>query len=92
MAVAQPSDDLRFLLTDISGQSVRLSLAPMTDIRWAIDRSYQAIDSVGKLVQAFEAVETTRKRPVVESEHTDGRLRERAGGAGRRQHLDPGGA
>ena len=68
VAVAQPSDDLRFLLADISGQSVRLSLAPMTDIRWAIDRSYQAIDSVGKLVQAFEAVETTRKRPVVEAE------------------------
>ncbi len=68
VAVAQPSDDLRFLLSDISGQSVRLSLAPMTDIRWAIDRSYQAIDSVGQLVQAFEAVETTRKRPVVESD------------------------
>ena len=66
VAVAQPSDDLRFLLTDISGHSVRLSLAPMNDIRWAIDRSYQAIDSVGQLVQAFEAVETSRKRPVVE--------------------------
>ncbi len=67
VAVAQPSDDLRFLLADISGKSVRLSLAPMTDIRWAVDRSYQAIDSVGKLVQAFEAVETIRKRPVVEA-------------------------
>jgi type IV pilus assembly protein PilB len=64
--VAQPSDDLRFLLADISGQSVRLSIAPMTDIRWAIDRSYQAIDSVGKLVQAFESVEGARKRPVAE--------------------------
>ena len=41
-------------------------VAPMTDIRWAIDRSYQALDSVGKLVQAFEAVETTRKRPAAE--------------------------
>ena len=65
VAVAQPSDDLRFQLAGASGMSVRLSLAPMTDIRWAIDRSYQAIDSVGKLVQVFEAVETTRnKRPV----------------------------
>ena len=64
VAVAQPSDELRFQLAGASGMSVRLSLAPLTDIRWAIDRSYQAIDSVGKLVQVFEAVETTRnKRP-----------------------------
>ena len=70
MAVAQPSDELRFLLSDISGHSVRLSIAPMTDIRWAIDRSYQALDSVGKLVQAFEAVETTRKRPAAEAQET----------------------
>ena len=69
VAVAQPSDDLRFLLADASGHSVRLTLAPMTDIKWAIDRSYQAIDSVDKLVQAFEAVEGTRKR-VVETETT----------------------
>src|ERR1700677_4712818 len=68
VAVAQPSDDLRFLLSDVSGQSVRLSLAPMTDIRWAIDRSYQAIDSVGKLVQAFESVEGARKGRVTEEQ------------------------
>jgi type IV pilus assembly protein PilB len=68
VAVAQPSDDLRFQLAGASGMSVRLSLAPMTDIRWAIDRSYQAIDSVGKLVQVFEAVETTRNKRPVEAE------------------------
>jgi type IV pilus assembly protein PilB len=62
VAVAQPSDDLRLLLTEASAHSVRLRLAPLSDIRWAIDRSYQAIGSVGKMVQAFEAVETTRKR------------------------------
>jgi type IV pilus assembly protein PilB len=70
VAVAQPSDDLRFLLAGTSGKSVRLSLAPMTDIRWAIDRSYQAIDSVGKLVQVFEAVETTRNKRPLETETT----------------------
>ncbi len=64
VAVAQPSDDLRFLLADASGHSVRLQLAPVSDIRWAIDRSYQAIGSVGKMVQVFEAVEGTRKRSV----------------------------
>ncbi len=69
VAVAQPSDDLRFLLAETSGHSVRLTLASMSDIRWAIDRSYQAIDSVDRLVQAFEAVEGSRKR-VVEPEAT----------------------
>jgi type IV pilus assembly protein PilB len=62
VAVAQPSDDLRFLLTETTGHSVRLQLAPMSDIRWAIDRSYQAIGGVDKMVQAFEAVEGTRRR------------------------------
>jgi type IV pilus assembly protein PilB len=62
VAVAQPSDDLRFLLSETSGCSVRLRLAPMSDIRWAIDRTYQAIGSLDQYVQAFEAVETTRKK------------------------------
>jgi type IV pilus assembly protein PilB len=68
VAVAQPSDDLRFLLTETTGLSVRLQLAPLSDIRWAIDRSYQAIGGVGKMVQAFEAVEGTRKRDAREEE------------------------
>ena len=68
IAVAQPSDDLRFLLASTSGHSVRLTLAPARDIKWAIDRSYQALDSVGKLVQVFEAVETTRNKRPAESE------------------------
>ena len=69
VAVAQPSDDLRLLLAGTSGQPVRLMLAPVTDIRWAIDRSYQAIGGVDKMIQVFEAVEGTRKRPV-ETEST----------------------
>ncbi len=68
VAVAQPSDDLRFLLAETSGHSVRLRLAPLSDIRWAIDRSYQAIGSVDRLVQAFEAVEVSRKRPATTAE------------------------
>jgi type IV pilus assembly protein PilB len=71
VAVAQPSDDLRFLLTETTGHSVRLQLAPMSDIRWAIDRSYQAIGGVDKMVQAFEAVEGTRKRDAREVEKLD---------------------
>ena len=64
VAVAQPSDELRFLLAETSGRSVRLRLAPVSDIRWAIDRNYQAIGGVDKMVQAFEAVEGNRQRVV----------------------------
>jgi type IV pilus assembly protein PilB len=65
VAVSQPSDDLRFLLAETSGCSIRLRLAPISDIRWAVDRSYQALGKVEEAVMAFEAVEVTRKRPVV---------------------------
>ena len=58
----RPSEELRLVLSQTSGHPVRLTLAPVTDIRWAIDSSYRAIGGVDKLVEAFEAVETTRKR------------------------------
>jgi hypothetical protein len=41
-------------------------LAPMSDVIWAIDSNYRAIGSVGKLVEAFEAVEGSRKRRVLD--------------------------
>ena len=37
-------------------------LAPAEDIQWAIDSSYRAIGGVDRLVEAFEAVEGTRRR------------------------------
>ena len=90
VAVAQPGDDLRFLLSETSGCSVRLRLAPMSDIRWAIDRTYQAIGSLDQYVQAFEAVETTRKKSNAKADAPDPGGRERAGGAGGGPDLDPG--
>ncbi|HEY5103641.1 MAG TPA: GspE/PulE family protein, partial [Acidimicrobiales bacterium] len=70
VAVAEPSDELTSLIKRTSGRSVRLMIAPMSDIRWAIDSNYRALGNVGRLVQAFEAVEEARKRNVsgVESE------------------------
>ena len=62
VAVAEPSDELRLLLAQTSGHPVHLMMAPLTDIRWAIDSNYRAIGGVAKLVQAFEAVEGARKR------------------------------
>jgi type IV pilus assembly protein PilB len=62
VAVAEPSDELRSLLSSTSKRNVSLMIAPMSDIIWAIDSNYRAIGSVGMLVQAFEAVEGARKK------------------------------
>jgi type IV pilus assembly protein PilB len=64
VAVAEPSDELRSLLSSTSKRNVSLMIAPMGDIIWAIDSNYRAIGSVGMLVQAFEAVEGARKKSV----------------------------
>ena len=63
VAVAEPSDAIRYLLSEKTGHQVRLLLAPLTDIHWAIDSNYQAIGGVAQLVQAFEVVENSRHRP-----------------------------
>ena len=62
VAVAEPSEDLRQALSTLVGRPVALRIAPLSDIRWAIDSHYQAIGTVGKLVQAFESVEGSRRR------------------------------
>jgi len=64
IAVAEPSEEVRALLAKTTGRDVQLMLAPMSDVIWAIDSNYRAIGSVGKLVEAFEAVEGTRKRVI----------------------------
>ncbi len=63
VAVAdKPEEDLRGLLGQVSEHSVEFVLAPLSDIRWAIDSSYRAIGGVDRLVAAFEAVESSRRR------------------------------
>ena len=62
VAVAEPSDDIRALLSQASGKNVKLLIAPLGDILWAIDSNYRALGSVDKLVQAFESVEGSRRR------------------------------
>ncbi len=62
IAVAEPSEDVRALLAHTTGRQVQLMLAPLSDVIWAIDSNYRAIGNVGKLVEAFEAVEGSRKR------------------------------
>ena len=58
----QPSVGIRALLTQSTDHPVRFVLAPSSDIQWAIDSSYRAIGGVDQLVEAFKAVEGTRRK------------------------------
>ncbi len=66
VAAARPSDDMKAHLATLTGHPVNLMIAPPSDITWAIDSNYRAISNVGTLVQAFEAVEESRRRPTAE--------------------------
>ncbi|MGB8196094.1 MAG: ATPase, T2SS/T4P/T4SS family, partial [Acidimicrobiales bacterium] len=68
IAVAEPSEDLRNALSKASGKPVKLLIAPLSDVRWAIDSNYRALGSVAQLVQVFESVEGSRKRNVDNAE------------------------
>ena len=71
VAVAEPSEEMTEALEKATGKSIALLLAPISDIRWAIDSNYQAIESVNRLVQVFESVEVARRRPVAEVQEND---------------------
>jgi type IV pilus assembly protein PilB len=60
----KPSNEVKTLVAQASERSVEFVLAPPSDVRWAIDSSYRAIGGVDRLVQAYEAVETARRRDV----------------------------
>jgi type IV pilus assembly protein PilB len=68
VAVAEPSEELRNALAKASGKPVKLLIAPLSDVRWAIDSNYRALGSVAQLVQVFESVEGSRKKSVESSE------------------------
>ena len=69
--MAEPSDELRALLAEKTKSQVILMLAPLSDIRWAIDDNYQALGGVAQLVQAFEVVEGSRRKQT-EASASDG--------------------
>ena len=60
-----PTPQLVALLDQTTHTTVIPMLAPLSEIRIAIDNNYRAIGGLDHLVQAFEAVEETRRRPVV---------------------------
>ena len=59
---------MRALLTSSTDHPIRFVLAPLSDIQWAIDSSYRAIGGVDQLVEAFKAVEGTRRKDEAEAE------------------------
>ena len=58
----QPSPELISLLSETSGTPIRPMLAPLSEVRRAIENNYRAIGGLDHLVQAFEAIEGTRRR------------------------------
>ena len=62
VAVVEPSEELRKLVTSQTGLAVSMLLASLSDVRWAIDSNYRAISGVDKLVQAFQIVDGARRR------------------------------
>jgi type IV pilus assembly protein PilB len=61
-ATYPPTDKVRTLVSQAVERSVEFVLAPPSDVRWAVDSSYRAIGGVDRLVQAFEEVETARRK------------------------------
>ena len=69
MAMADPQDDAAVqILADAAGTSVIRMVAPPSDIRRAIDKSYRALAGVGRHVDAFLAAEAITARTVEESD------------------------
>jgi type IV pilus assembly protein PilB len=71
VAAAEPSEELRDLLAKTAGRPVRMMIAPLSDIRWAIDSNYRAIGGVDNLIAAFVSVEGSRKRNAGEQPDAD---------------------
>jgi type IV pilus assembly protein PilB len=62
VAVGDPSEELAATLRQTTAREVRIFLANPNDVRRSIDRSYRALGGIDRLVQAFEAGDTTRSR------------------------------
>jgi type IV pilus assembly protein PilB len=60
VVVGDPSPELRRDLERAMGRSVRLLVAPPSDVRRSIDASYKALGDIDRLVQAFAAAAAHR--------------------------------
>jgi len=72
VAVAdEPLPAMVEVLAKKSGKKIKVMLAPMAEVRRAIDNSYLAVGGVDELIQAFEAVESSRRRSTEQAVVTD---------------------
>lgn len=62
VAVAEPSKELQQLLENVTQHSIEMLLAPISDIRHAIDSHYRALSDVDNLVRAFQISEGGRRQ------------------------------
>ena len=62
VASAEPTSELREEISRRTGRTVRLQIASLTDVRWAIDSNYRAISGVDELVQVFQVIDEARRR------------------------------
>ena len=62
VAAAEPTPRLRERLETLTGHPIKLEIASLSDVRWAIDSNYRAISAVGDLVEVFKVVDQARRR------------------------------
>ena len=60
VAVADPTDEIKALLSSAVGRPVEIFVAPPSDVRHAIDTAYRALGRIQDEVRAFEASATAR--------------------------------
>ena len=73
VAVADPSDHVRGLLSDQTGLDVRLLVAPASEVLRVIDNTYRAVSAIEGHIQAFAATGALRKAaaPLQQAAATD---------------------
>lgn len=61
VAIADPRADYIDELHQVSGSVIRVMIAPASDIRHVIDKSYHALVGVDRFIETFEQVEASRR-------------------------------
>jgi type IV pilus assembly protein PilB len=72
IAVADPTQELLALLQSETRRDVTLVVAPMSDIRRAIDTSYRSLTGIDSFVEEFQKTSVLRKGPALNSDSVEG--------------------
>ena len=62
VAAAEPTPGLRDRLATLTGRPIKMEIASLSDVHWAIDSNYRAITAVSELVEVFKVVDEARRR------------------------------